>query len=88
MAVGHGSIWVANSTDGTVSRIDPTTNIVTATIKITNSLLNSICIVDNAVWVASVDFIVSRVDPITNTATGKIGVGTNPSGISAGFGSL
>jgi virginiamycin B lyase len=88
VAAGLGSIWVANSTAGTLSRIDPATNKVTATIKVTNSVLNSVCILDNAVWVASVDMLVSKVDPATNAVTGKIRVATNPSGISAGLGSL
>jgi len=43
---------------------------------------------DNAVWVASVDMMVSKVDPATNAVTGKIRVATNPSGVSSGFGSL
>ena len=34
-AAGHGSIWVQNDVDGTVSRIDPATNTVIATIPIT-----------------------------------------------------
>jgi YVTN family beta-propeller protein len=31
IAFGAGSVWVANSLDGTVMRIDPDTNTVTAT---------------------------------------------------------
>ena len=33
VAVGAGSVWVANHCDGTVSRIDPKTGHVVATIK-------------------------------------------------------
>ena len=36
MAVGGGAVWVANSGDGTVSRIDPVSNTVTATIRTGN----------------------------------------------------
>jgi YVTN family beta-propeller protein len=36
IAVGGGSVWVANSGDGTVSRIDPATNDVVDTIEIGN----------------------------------------------------
>ena len=32
VAIGEGSIWVANSQDGTVSRIDPATSSVSDTI--------------------------------------------------------
>jgi len=38
IAVGHGSIWVQNDIDGTVSRIDPATNAVVATIPIATPL--------------------------------------------------
>ena len=31
---GFGSVWVANSLDGTLSRIDPQTNAVTATVAV------------------------------------------------------
>jgi len=37
IAYGAGSIWVANSGDGTISRIDPRTSKVLATIRIGNS---------------------------------------------------
>jgi virginiamycin B lyase len=32
IAVGEGAVWVANQGDGTVSRIDPATNEVTASV--------------------------------------------------------
>jgi YVTN family beta-propeller protein len=32
IAVGEGAVWVANTGDGTVSRIDPATNEVTASV--------------------------------------------------------
>ncbi|HEX6404605.1 MAG TPA: hypothetical protein VF003_15805 [Pseudonocardiaceae bacterium] len=35
---GEGAVWVPNTGDGTISRIDPTTNRVKATIKIGNQL--------------------------------------------------
>ncbi len=88
IAAGLGSIWVADANGGTVVRIDPVTNKVTTKIKVTNSVLNSVCVLDNAVWVASVDLIVSKIDPVANKVVATIQVGTNPSGISAGFGSL
>ena len=34
VAVGHGSVWVANAGDGTVSRIDPETRRIVATIRL------------------------------------------------------
>jgi YVTN family beta-propeller protein len=37
IAYGAGAVWVANSRDGTVSRIDPATSRVVATIHLGNS---------------------------------------------------
>ena len=34
VAVGAGAVWVANRADGTVSKIDPRTDSVTATIPV------------------------------------------------------
>jgi YVTN family beta-propeller protein len=43
-------VWVANSADGTVSRIDLETNQVVATIPVGNAPAD-IAVVDGAVWV-------------------------------------
>jgi YVTN family beta-propeller protein len=51
IAVGEGAVWVANSLDGTVSRIDPKTNQVVATIKIGHSPA-SVAVGYGRVWVA------------------------------------
>ena len=50
VASGHGSIWVANSGDGTVSRIDAISGKVTQTIPVGGSP-NSLVVTDDAVWV-------------------------------------
>ncbi|MGH9173506.1 MAG: YncE family protein, partial [Vicinamibacterales bacterium] len=54
LAVGFGSVWVTNSSDGTVSRIDPATNTVIATIVVSspgNGTAEAIVADDTAVWV-------------------------------------
>jgi YVTN family beta-propeller protein len=51
VAVGAGGVWVANSRDGTVSRIDPQSNTVVATIRIGNSP-QGIAVGAGAVWVS------------------------------------
>lgn len=51
IAVGAGAIWVANSFDGTVSRIDARTNSVVATIRV-GKRLGGIAVGGGAVWVA------------------------------------
>jgi YVTN family beta-propeller protein len=51
VAVGAGGVWVANSRDGTVSRIDPESNKVIATIHIGNNP-QGIAVGAGAVWVS------------------------------------
>jgi YVTN family beta-propeller protein len=50
IAYGEGAVWVANSGDGTVSRIDPNTNQVVATVRVGNRPLG-IAVGAGAVWV-------------------------------------
>jgi YVTN family beta-propeller protein len=50
LAVGNDSVWVANSGDGSVSRIDPRTNAVTATVAVGHRP-QGIAIAAGAVWV-------------------------------------
>ena len=51
IAVGLGSVWVANSVDGTVSRIDPRTNTVVKTITVGGSP-QAIAVGGGKVWVS------------------------------------
>jgi YVTN family beta-propeller protein len=51
VAVGVGGVWVANSRDGTVSRIDPRSNKIIATIRVGNSP-RGIAVGAGAVWVS------------------------------------
>ena len=74
-AAGNGAVWVSHSTDNTVSRIDPQTNGVIATIKV-GSHPDGIALSPSAVWVAnSGDPSVSRIDPATNRVVATIRVG-------------
>ena len=50
VAVGAGSVWVANSGDGTVSRIDPTAGKVIATIEV-GGRADEVAVGEGAVWV-------------------------------------
>jgi len=63
LAVGHGSVWVANTDDGTVSRIDPDRREVIRTIGIGAPAID-LAVATHAVWVANgSDGTVSRIDP-------------------------
>jgi DNA-binding SARP family transcriptional activator/DNA-binding beta-propeller fold protein YncE len=61
--VGHGSVWVANADDATVSRIEPQERVVTRTIGIGAPAID-LAVGPGAVWVATgSDGTVARIDP-------------------------
>jgi DNA-binding SARP family transcriptional activator len=63
VAIGHGSVWVANADDGTVSRIDLDRREVIRTIGIGAPAID-LAVATDAVWVANgSDGTVSRIDP-------------------------
>jgi DNA-binding SARP family transcriptional activator len=63
MVVGHGSVWVANADDGTVSRIDSASREVVRTIGIGAPAID-LAVGHDALWVANgSDGTVSRIDP-------------------------
>ena len=63
LAVGYGSVWVANADDGTVSRLDPETLEVVRTIGIGAPVIG-LAVGPDAVWAANgSDGTVSRIDP-------------------------
>jgi DNA-binding SARP family transcriptional activator len=72
VAVGHGSVWVANAEDGTVMRIDPRTRKVVKTIGI-GAPASSLAISRDAVWVGNGSAgTVSRIDPGANAVVATI----------------
>jgi DNA-binding beta-propeller fold protein YncE len=63
VAIGLGSVWVANADDGTVSRIDPERHELIRTIGIGAPAID-LAVAADAVWVANgSDGTVSRIDP-------------------------
>jgi YVTN family beta-propeller protein len=99
ITLGDGAVWVANrfvppqgvspsSKRGTVTRIDPATNAVVATIPVGHDPFG-IAFGAGAIWVANrTDFTVSRIDPRSNRVTGTIRIGNRPQGIAAGNGAV
>jgi peptide/nickel transport system substrate-binding protein len=78
VAVGDGSVWSANSLDGTVSRIDPTQNIVSNVIQV-GAGPSSVLVSNGAVWVAdSYGGQVDRIDPSTNHVASTVSTGNGP----------
>jgi basic membrane protein A len=72
VVVGHGSVWVANADDGTVSRIDPETRKVVKTIGI-GAPVSDLAVGGEAVWVANgSEGTVSRIDPGSNAVVAEV----------------
>ena len=76
-----GPCGVANTLDGTVSRIDPATNAVSATIPVGDGPA-SIAAGDDGVWVANeLSGTVTRIDPAGNAVAETIETGQRPVGL-------
>ena len=78
IAVGEGGVWVADSLDNAVVRIDPGTRAVTTTIPVGNSPAG-VAVGAGSVWVAdSSDGTVERIDPLTDKVHRDDPVGSSP----------
>ena len=88
-AITGPDVWVANSGDGTVTRVSTVTNRAVDTIQVGN-LPVAIAAGSGAVWVANEgDGTVDRIDPVTGDVTKEgIQVGGRPDGIVAGAGAV
>ena len=81
VAVNDGSAW-ARLADGSVVRVDTTTNSVVARIPVGSGEFGSLAVGEGAAWVTTFDKdTVSRIDPATNKVLAAIPVGTNPEGV-------
>ncbi len=73
IAFGFGSVWIPGHRDPrNTIRIDPNTNQVAATMDSTGSLVNSVLIVGDYVWVDGVTDDMSKIDPKTNTIVANV----------------
>lgn len=74
IAIGEGSVWVANLDDRTLSRIDPSTRALVRTIAL-EATPTGVAVGAGAVWVANgILGTVTRVDPEANVAVDAIEV--------------
>jgi DNA-binding beta-propeller fold protein YncE len=75
IAVGEGAVWVANEGEGTLSRIDPATNLVAATYPIAEKNFLRITTHDGQVWAAAcLDDAVRAIDPASGAITGEVAI--------------
>ena len=87
LAVGGGSVWVANSQDGTVSRIERK-NATTVTIPVGEDPAG-LAYAAGSLWVTDVhDGTVSQIDPGTNRQVARFRVANGPGAIAAGSGAI
>lgn len=90
LAFAAGAIWVPNSRDGTVSRIDPATNQIVATITIGEpgggyGSPTTVAARGDEIWVGDNEALkLVRIDPATNQIVATIDLTTAPHGIAVG----
>jgi YVTN family beta-propeller protein len=83
LAFGESALWLTDSSEGTVWRVDPE-RLAVRTIAVDEGG-NSVAAGAGAVWVAnSVRGTVTRIDAVSNRVTATIPVGGTPSGIAVG----
>ena len=88
VAATPDAVWVTNTTEDTVSRIDPATNAVGQTIDVGGGPAG-VAVGGGAVWVANgLDGTVSRIDPGANEEVQKVTVGNGPTGVAFGEGAV
>jgi YVTN family beta-propeller protein len=74
-AIGGGSVWVLNQADGTVSRVDPASNRVSATIRVTSVPVQGgdMAFGGGFAWARISDSLVAQIDPTTNRVVRRLG---------------
>ncbi len=88
IAAGAGSIWLLTDAAGVLSRIDPATNKVVATIAVKPSSFAA-AFEFGAVWITNTENAsVQRIDPATNAVVATIPVGPRPLFLAAGEGGV
>jgi YVTN family beta-propeller protein len=87
IAISSGAVWVTNSLDTSVSRIDPATNKVSAVIP--TQYLNPLDITGGefGIWVADAPD-VAKIDPETNQITARVAIGKGRLSLGVGQGAL
>ena len=88
IAYYRGAIWVVNTVNGTVSRIDPRTESVHDSIDVGNSP-SGLAAGEGALWVTNSEAgTVSEINPDANRVVQTIAVGNGPRGITVGAGAV
>jgi YVTN family beta-propeller protein len=84
LAFGSGSVWAVNSTEGTLSRINPATHAVVGQVSV-GSAPTAVAVTGQDVWITnSGDSTVSRINAAANKVVQTIRVGNLPIAIASG----
>jgi YVTN family beta-propeller protein len=84
LGYGDGSVWAVDSTEGTLSRINPATHAVVQQIPV-GSAPTAVTVTGQDVWVTnSGDGTVSRINTAADAVVQRIGVGNVPVAIASG----
>ena len=84
LVYGAGALWATNTTDGTVSRIDPGSHAVVQTIHVGASPI-AVTVTGQQLWVANGgDGTVSGINAASNTVVDTVAVGALPAAIASG----
>jgi YVTN family beta-propeller protein len=88
ITVGEGSVWVANAFDHSVSRMNPRTVSVVASITV-GRRPSAVALGDGSLWVSNeADDSVHRIDTASSSTVATIPVGDGPTAIAYGAGSV
>lgn len=90
MTVGHDAVWVMNQNDGTVSQIDPDTDTVVATVRVSAGPIRGgdIAIGADAVWVRTGTELATAIDPGSNEVVRVLGPATGSGSIAVTDGAV
>ena len=91
LALAPGAVWVVGASDGTVSRVDPATNAVTSTVRVSSGGISGgdIAATADAVWVrVTDDALAVHIDPRTNAVVDRFGPSAGSGGVAIADGSV
>jgi YVTN family beta-propeller protein len=82
-------VWVSDDLAGTVTRVDPQTNEVVATVAVGKGPSDGVRGPDGLEWIPNNgDGTISRIDPATNKVVDTIKVGPSPFVVRSAFGDI
>jgi len=91
VGIAPDAVWISNATKNSISRIDPASNKIVATVPVSEAPCSGLAVGFGSVWVPSCgDARIDRVDAATNKVVAQIPtpVGDSEGGIAAGEGGV